>query len=69
MINKDSLTILILLFQTLVNDYGYNKDELLNIEQVEKFMETINMMEKHFDKENEKELLLKLFKKYLKKLK
>ena len=70
MINKDSLTILLLIFDRLIEDYNYQKEELINEEQEEKILKAIKKrIGEETTIEEEREIFKKLFEKYLKKLK
>ena len=70
MINKDSLAILLLIFDRLIEDYNYQKEELINEEQEEKILKAIKKrIGEETTIEEEREIFKKLFEKYLKKLK
>ena len=70
MISKDNLTILLLIFDRLIKDYNYLKEELINEEQEEKILKAIKKrIGEETTIEEEREIFKKLFEKYLKKLK
>ena len=68
MISKNSLVILNMLLDMLIQDYDYKVDELLNDEQKEKITEAIDKYIGNTTCEEEKEIFKKMFDKYLKKL-
>ena len=69
MINKDNLIILNLLFDILIQDYGFTIEELLNDKQKANMALAIEKRIGKITVENEKEVFKSLFDKYLKKLK
>lgn len=70
MINKDSLIILTMLYMILIDYYDFKKEGLLTEEQDNLIGELVNKkLGKYESREQEKELMLGLFKKYLEKLK
>lgn len=70
MIRKDSLIILNMLLEMLVQCYGFNVDELLSNEQIENINKAIKKrIGEETTKEDEKKIFKNLFDKYVKKLK
>ncbi|MFA5557853.1 MAG: hypothetical protein WDA59_00110 [Methanofastidiosum sp.] len=69
MINKNSLIILLMLYQVLIDYHGCKKEELLTEGQNKKLNEIMKIkLSKYQGKLKEKDLLINLFKQYLKKL-